>query len=240
MKVVALIQARMGSTRLPGKSMAEILGKPAIWHLFKQLSYASKLDKILLAITTNPLDDPLKAYAVEQNWQTYRGSEDDVLDRYYQAAKQLECKDGDIIVRVTGDDILVDPDIVDQVINLFVKNQPGIEHASNNRVSSFPYGADVEVFSFSALERAWREADQLADREHVTPYIRNNPDKFPYVDMQSDVDNSNIYLSIDYPEDLQFNRQILTRLYEISQPPFHINEILAVIGKHNIEHNRRS
>lgn len=238
MKTFAIIQARMGSTRLPGKAMADILGRPAIWHLFNQLRCASRLDQFILATTTNPLDDPLVAYAEEQNWQVYRGSENDVLDRYYQAAKQLECTDQSIIVRVTGDDILVDPAIIDQLIDLFLRNRPRIEHVSNNRVRTFPYGADVEVFSFSALERAWREAILPVEREHVTPYIRNYPEIFPYIDLKSSVDYSSVYLSIDYPEDLLFNQEIIKQLYQISQPPFHLQKIVSCINKFNIKHKR--
>jgi spore coat polysaccharide biosynthesis protein SpsF len=238
MKFCAIIQARMGSTRLPGKAMADICGNPAIWHLMKQLRYASKLDQVILATTTNPLDDSLVAYARLQKWHVFRGSEDDVLDRYYKAAKRLYLTDKDIIIRITGDDILVDPGMVEQLVDLLVSNLPRVEHVSNNRIRSFPYGADVEVFSFSALERAWKEAKFPNEREHVTPYIRNHPEIFRYLDLRSPVDYSSIYLSIDSPEDLRFNQEIFKRLYETSQPPFHLQQIINCINRYKIKHKR--
>ena len=238
MKTLAIVQARMGSTRLPGKVLANIFGKPAIWHLFNQLSHASMLDQMILATTDNPLDDPLEVYAREQKWNTFRGNEHDVLDRFYQAAKCFACEDRDIIVRVTGDDILVDPIIVDSLVSSLKNSCESIVHVSNNRVKSFPYGSDVEVFYFSALEKAWSETSVPFDREHVTPYIRNNPGIFPYINIQSKIDYSDIYLSIDYEEDLSYNKKIIEFLYRNSSPPFSLQDVLGVIKRYNITRTR--
>ncbi|MCH7745246.1 MAG: glycosyltransferase family protein [Chloroflexi bacterium] len=236
MRVIAIVQARMGSSRLPGKVMLDVCGRPAIWHLMEQLNYASRLDDKVLATTTEPADNKLSRYAEQQGWNVYRGSEDDVLDRYYEAALEIGCVSGDVIVRITGDDILADPEIIDQVIELYTSNQPEVKHASNNRVSTYPYGSDVEVFAFEALEQSWRQASSDEEREHVTPYIRNNPELFPYVDVQSPEDLSHVRLSIDYSEDLEFNRRLFQGMYQLGNPPFHLKDILRCIEKYDITH----
>ena len=236
MKTVAIIQARMGSTRLPGKALAEIVGQPAIWHLFRQLSESRYLDSVVLATTKSVQDDPLAAYGVAQGWRVFRGSEHDVLDRYYRAAVDAGCGDGDVIVRVTGDDILVDPEIVDRIVEFYLSHQPAIEHASNNRTPGFPYGADVEVFSFRALEQAWRSATLPEEREHVTPYIRRHQELFPYVELKSPMDYSRVRLSIDCPEDLEFNRRLFAVLYQETQPAFHLKDIIRCIEMHDLKH----
>ncbi len=235
-EIVAIVQARMGSSRLPGKTMAEVVGRPAISHLMKQLSFSRRLDEIVLATTTSAIDDLFVDYAREQNWRIFRGSENDVLDRYYQAARKVGCSRNDVVVRVTGDDILVDPEVVDQVIDLFLSRWPEVRYASNNLSRSFPFGADVEVLSFEALEQAWREARQPEEREHVTPYVRNHPEIFPNVELRSPMDHSHIRIAIDYPEDLRFMRQVFEKLYEKGQPPFHIKDLLECIEEYDLRH----
>ncbi len=218
--------------------MADVAGRPAISHLMKQLSYSERLDEVVLATTISPRDDPLVDYAREQNWTIFRGSEDDVLDRYYQAAVHMGCSGQDAIVRVTGDDILVDPEVADQVIDLFLSHRPEVRYTSNNLDCTFPFGADVEVLTFEALEQAWREAEQREEREHVTPYVRNHPEIFPHVELRSPVDYSRIRIAIDYPEDLTFMRQLIERLYEEGQPPFHIKDLVDCIEKYDLKHDR--
>lgn len=235
-EIVAIVQARMGSSRLPGKALAEIAGHPAIWHLFQQLRHARRVNQIILATTTNPVDDPLAAYAAGQSWRVFRGSEQDVLDRYYQAAREAGCRAEDVIVRVTGDDILSDPEIVDQIVELLWTSPKRITYASNNRTRGFPYGADVEGIAFEALEQAWRQAVLPDEREHVTPYVRSHPELFPYVELKSPTDYSYIRLSIDYPEDLAFNRSLLEKLYRESQHPFHLRDIIRCIEKYDLRH----
>jgi spore coat polysaccharide biosynthesis protein SpsF len=230
----------MGSSRLPGKALVEIIGRPAIWHLFQQLRNARRVQDFILATTSNPADDPLATYATGQSWRVFRGSEQDVLDRYYQAAVQAGCTGSDVIVRVTGDDILADPEIVDRVVDLMLADCGGVTHASNNRTARFPYGADVEAFTFAALEQAWREAELPREREHVTPYIRNHPEQFPYAEMTSPEDLSHIRLSIDYPEDLEFNRALFKRLYQEMQPPFHLRDVIRCIEKYDVRHPART
>jgi len=235
-KKIAIVQARMGSTRLPGKSLSEIAGKPAIYHLFKQLSHSRYLNQVVLATTTNRGDDSLVAYAQQQKWHIYRGSEDDVLDRYYHAAVNQNCSSEDIIVRVTGDDIFVDPEIVDGLLEYFMSRQPAVKHACNNRTATYPYGADVEIFSFDALYLAWQHAELPEEREHVTPYIRNHPELFPFIEIKLPEDLSHIRLSIDYPEDLEFNRRLYKLLIKKHQPPIHLDHIVECIAMNDLKH----
>lgn len=234
--VVAIVQARLGSTRLPGKTMMEIAGKPAISHLMNQLGHSRRLDSIVLATTTNTIDDRLVDLARKEGWSVFRGSEDDVLDRYYQAAKQAGCSASDVVVRVTGDDILVDPEILDQVVELLLSHWPEVRYASNNLNLSFPFGADVEAFSFEALEQAWKEARDPDEREHVTPYIRKHQDRFPNVELRSLVDHSHIRIAIDYPQDMEFMRQLIERLFDDYQPPFHVRDLIRCIEKYGLRH----
>lgn len=235
-RVVAIVQARMGSSRLPGKVMASIAGKPAIWHLFRQLGFARRVDEAILATTTGVIDDPLATYAKDQGWKVFRGSEANVLDRYYRAAMAAGMGPDDIIVRVTGDDILVDPEIVDQIVELLVTSAPPAKHASNNRSRGFPYGADVEAFTVETLGEAWRDASRPEEREHVTPYIRCHPDRFPFVELRSPVDYSHVRLSIDYPEDLEFNRRLIERLQRPGRRCIHLADILDCIEQHQLRH----
>lgn len=238
MKTVAIVQARMGSTRLAGKTMMEVVGKPAIWHLMHRLAWAKRLDTVVLATTQAAVDDPLAAYAAQQGWALFRGSQDDVLDRYFRAACAHGTGPGDVIVRVTGDDILTDPRIVDLVVDLLIAHQPLAAHASNDRSAGFPYGAGVEAFTFDALQTAWQEAWLPAQREHVTPFIRKNPDRFPFVEIRSNLDFSHLRFSIDYIEDLEFNRQIFERLFKQDDRPFGLADIIGCIARYHLKHPR--
>lgn len=144
------------------------------------------------------------------------------------------------MTRVTGDDILPDLELVVRVIDLYLSQQPLVQHASNNRVPTFPYGSDVEVFLFDALDRARREARLAEEREHVTPYIRNHPKLFPFVELRSETDLSHNRLSIDYPEDLEFNRELFRRLHQEGPPPFRVGDIVSCINKYQIHRLRPS
>jgi glutamate-1-semialdehyde 2,1-aminomutase len=168
MKIVAIVQARMGSTRLPKKVMKPIGKKPMIDLLLARLSRAVELDEIVVASSLDPRNLPLVEHVAALGYRCWQGSENDVLDRYLQAAKQVEA---DIVVRITGDCPLVDPELVDEIVRRFKDVQP--DYCSNTLRPTYPDGLDVEVFSFNALERAARETDNAYDREHVTPYMKN-------------------------------------------------------------------
>ena len=238
-QTVAIVQARMSSTRLPGKVLMEVAGRPAIWHLMDRLAQARSLDVVVLAIPNGPADDPLTRLAAAEGWTCFRGSEQDVLDRYYRAACRVGICHGDAIVRATGDDIMIDPRLVDVVVDLFWAAQPGVHHASNNRVPSFPYGADVEVCSFQALEEAWKEANQPEDREHVTPFIRSNPVRYPFVEVRCSEDRSWLRLSIDEAADLEFNRQVFAQLYRPGHPAFSWQDVVQAVERREVPFEAR-
>src|SRR3989344_7618105 len=170
-RVALIVQARMGSTRLPGKILMPLKGKPMLGWQLERLKRAEELDQIILATTNKKSDDQVAALGEACDVTVFRGDEEDVLDRYYRAAKEAGA---DIIVRVTGDCPLIDPAVVDEVVRHFRRaNVDYTKHPEN-----YPEGLDTEVFSFAALERAWQNAQLPSEREHVTPFIRNHPELF--------------------------------------------------------------
>ena len=195
MKTVAIVQARMGSTRLPNKVMKLINGKPMIELLFRRLEKARELNEIVLATSEDPKNQPLINHLSQLGFRYWQGSESDVLDRYLQAAR---FSNADIVVRVTGDCPLIDPCIVDSVIQHFKSNSA--EYCSNTIPATYPDGLDVEVFTINALERAAIEATEAFDREHVTPYLKN-PLKFKQLQFIGPEDNSNLRWTVDEFDD---------------------------------------
>ena len=201
MSTTVIVQARMGSSRLPGKVMRDVVGRPMIELLLERVKVAQCVDQIVVATSDQPVDDKLCAFVESLGYQIFRGSEADVLDRYYRAATQFEASS---IVRLTGDCPLMDPAVVDQVINLFKAS--GADYASNCLPPSFPDGLDVEVFSYSILERAQAEAKAPHDREHVTPFFRRGD--FRTANLQSSKDVSQLRWSVDEVADLHFARAV--------------------------------
>lgn len=223
MKILAIIQARMGSTRLPGKMLKEIKGKPIVYYVLNQARKSKLIDEIVLATTNNDSDKILIQTVEKLGFKTFSGSENDVLDRYYQAAKAFH---GDIVVRITGDCPLIDPSVIDHVIKLFLDQK--CDYSSNINPPTFPDGLDVEVFSFEALEKSWNEAKLNSEREHVTPYIKNNPNKFRLVNFKNEKDLSSMRWVIDEKDDFEFINQIIEKLrdHEIK-----IDNILKVLQR---------
>lgn len=169
MKTIAIVQARMGSTRFPNKVMRTINGVPLIELLIRRLSLAKSVDRIVLATSNDPRNAPLADHVRSLGYDVFQGSENDVLDRYYQAARQYQ---PDVVVRITGDCPLMDPELVDQVIGAYQAH--GVDYLSNVVPPTYPDGLDIEVFSFAALQEAARQATEPAEREHVTPFIRES------------------------------------------------------------------
>src|SRR5262249_20462120 len=200
---------RMGSTRLPGKTLAEIEGKPLLAHIIERVSASKTIDQIAIATTMADQDQPILELATHRGFGTYRGSTDDVLDRYYQSAKMFAA---DIIVRITPDDPFKDSEIIDAMVERAILDER-LDYVSNTMKPTYPEGLDVEVFRFEALERAWRGARRQSEREHVTPYIWNRPGEFQVLNVTNDTNLSHLRWTIDYPEDLEFARQIYCRLY---------------------------
>ena len=199
MTTVAIVQARMGSMRFPRKVMRPILGRPMIELLLCRLSQAKRIDQIVLATSDDTRNEPLTSHVRELGFATFEGSEDDVLDRYYQAAKN---QNAGVVVRITGDCPLIDPHLVDEFITQF--NARPVDYLSN---TAYPDGLDIEAFTFATLERAWQEARQPQDREHVTPYIRESG-RFRTAYLSHPEDLSGERWTVDEPEDLEVVKHI--------------------------------
>ncbi|MDC0990292.1 aminotransferase class III-fold pyridoxal phosphate-dependent enzyme [Gammaproteobacteria bacterium] len=208
MKTVAIVQARMGSTRLPNKVMKPICGIPMIELLMERLSKAKELDQIIVATSVDECNISLVQHVHKLGFICQQGSENDVLDRYINAAKT---NNADIVVRITGDCPLVDPALVDEAVRRF--KSMDIDYLSNINPPTFPDGLDIEVFTLSALEIAERESDTTFDREHVTPYLKNNK-KFSKGVINHSEDLSHLRWTVDEPEDLQ----VITRIFEFFSP----------------------
>ena len=223
--VVCIIQARMGSKRLPGKVLMEFCGKPLLGHIIERVRKSKFVDKIVVATTDKSKDDKIEKLAENMRIDIFRGDDDDVLDRFYKGAKKFGT---DTIVRVTGDCPLVDSLIVDQTIEYFAKNN--FDYVSNAYpVPTYPDGLDVEVFSFKALEAAWRKASLPSEREHVTTYIWKNKNKdFKLGSVKSDTDLSKKRWTVDKPEDAEFVRKIYEALYS-KKPFFNTKDILKLL-----------
>ena len=217
--IVAIIQTRMDSTRLPGKVMLPVKGKPLIYYVINQLRTCKKLSKIVIATTDEKNDDVIVDYAKSLTVDIFRGNSEDVLDRYYKCAKFTNAK---IIVRVTSDCPLIDPCIVDTCINKF--QTENFDYLSNtckkidgkwiHHPNGFPSGLGVEVFSFDTLERAWSNAKKPSEREHVTPYILNNPDSFHIGFIENSTDLSGLRLTVDHMVDYELIKTIIEAFQE--------------------------
>ncbi len=211
-KTILITQARLGSTRLPGKVLKEINGKSILQIHLERLNRCQSISEIIVATTINPEDGIIYEKVIAWGFSASRGSESDVLDRFYQAAKD---KGIDWIVRVTSDCPLIDPILVDQVVDFVQKSDK--DYGSNVIDETFPDGQDVEVFKFSALKKAWNEANKLSEREHVTPYIRNNSDLkfgnlFSAISYKNNTDYSKIRMTVDEQKDFELINKIISDL----------------------------
>jgi spore coat polysaccharide biosynthesis protein SpsF len=215
MKVVAIIQARMGSTRLPGKVLRDIAGETMLARVVRRVQLARMPDAVVVATTLAPSDDAIVAECVRLGVPAFRGSEQDVLDRYWQATCTHQA---DVIVRITADCPLIDPRLVDYVVAAFLEGQP--DYASNVLERTYPRGLDAEVMTLATLERAWREAEQTYQRAHVTPYIYQNPDRFRLLSVRADADYSAYRWTVDTPEDLAFVQAVYARLRDKPAAPW--------------------
>jgi len=205
-----IIQARVGSSRLPKKVLRPILGKTALEREIERVKKSTLCQKIILAIPEDKSDDILEKVAKKAGVLVFRGSQDDVLDRFYQAAKVFNLKD---IVRLTGDCPLFDWEICDEVISFYLKNK--FDYVSNVRPPTFPDGLDIEVFSFKALEKMWQNAKLKSEREHVTPYIASHPEIFKIGNLvRNGNDLSGLRLTLDEQKDLVLIRKIYKALYK--------------------------
>jgi spore coat polysaccharide biosynthesis protein SpsF len=207
--ITAIIQARMGSMRLPGKVMREISGKPLIEHIIERLGYSKILSDIVLATTVSRGDDILVKWANNHGVKCFRGSEENVLERFYLAAKKFKA---DVIVRVTADDPFKDPVIIDQALKLLHDAQ--LDFVSNNNPPSFPEGLDVEVFTFPALEIAHSKSIDPFEKEHVTPYFYRNPTVFSQKNIECSKKYHEYRWTIDVQADFKMAGEVYNALYK--------------------------
>jgi len=227
MKITAIIQARTGSTRLPNKVLLQINGRPLLWHVINRLKFSKKIDEIVLATTVNPSDDLLEDFAKTNGINYFRGSENDVLDRYYQCAKKYE---PDVVIRITADCPLIDPEVVDRVVENFIKLKDECDYCANVLPPTFPDGLDTEVFWFKTLEKAWNEAKYNSEREHVTAYIYKNPDKFKLHNVANEIDYSGLRWTVDTENDFNFVKEVYQQIGK-DKEIFYMRDILELLEK---------
>jgi spore coat polysaccharide biosynthesis protein SpsF len=228
MRVVIISQARMTSTRLPGKVLREVLGKPLLEYQIERLRQVKQADEVVIATTTNDTDQPIIELCEQLGVAYYRGSEEDVLSRYYEAATNFRA---DVVVRVTSDCPLIDPGIVDEAIGLYIDNRDKYDYVSNTLERTYPRGLDAEVFSMAALEKAYKGAREQPEREHVTLYIYRRPENFRLADFSSSVDYSQHRWTVDTPEDFEFIKLILQELYPVNDR-FNWLDVLDLLNEH--------
>lgn len=224
MNICAIIQARMGSSRLPGKALLPLAGVPVIQLVVERARLIEGVDQVLVATTTSPTDDGLAAFCTAQGIPVHRGSESDVLDRYCAAARQLGA---DVVVRITGDCPFIDPVESAKVVRAFLAH-PGCDYASNTNPPFLPDGMDTEVVRFAALERAWRVATDLPSREHVTWYIRTHQQDFVVKAVGGEPDRSAYRLTLDEPADYE----VLSALADevVARKLFgHVDELIGIL-----------
>jgi len=225
-KIVASIEARMGSSRFPGKVLADINGEPALTRLARRLKHCKLLDGIVLATSVASADDALEAWAKQENVPCYRGSEEDVLLRVVEAHRTMG---SDIIVEVTGDCTLIDPGLIDMGVKTFLENDCDV--VANVSKLSFPMGEDIQVFSFSELEKIERDVKDPAVREHVSLHFYEHPEKYRIIHLFAPERwyGPDYRFQLDYPEDHRFITEIYRRLQPKFGDVFGIEEIMELL-----------
>lgn len=224
MKVAAIVQARCGSTRFPNKVFAELSGHPLIFHVINRLRFAKTIDEIVLATTTNSLDDKLEKWARQQGVKAYRGSENDVLNRYFMAAKSANA---DVVVRITADDPFKEPQIIDKAVCTLIETKS--DFVCNNNPPTYPEGLDVEVFTMEALDKAEQNSSSEFEREHVTQYFYRNPSSFKIINISHTDNLSYLRWTIDTDKDFLMTQRVYSQLYHNESTIFHMNDILDLL-----------
>lgn len=228
MKTVIIVQARMTSTRLPGKVLKEVMGKPLLEYQIERLRQVKLADEIIIATTTNDTDLPIVAQCARLGIPVTRGSEHDVLARYYEAAKLHHA---DLIVRVTSDCPVIDPSVIDEAIQFYLDHRAEYDYVSNALTQSYPYGMAAEVFPFRVLEEAHQEAIAEPEREHVTPFIYTRPDRYRIGHVIHPENHSHHRWTVDTPEDFELVRRVIEALYPV-KPEFNTQDILMLLKRY--------
>lgn len=227
MHVVAIVQARMTSTRLPGKVLLEVEGKPLLAYLVERLRRARTINEICIATTVNETDDVLAEFCEEQGINCFRGSEHDVLSRYYHAAVESKA---DVVVRITSDCPLIDPVVVDRVVDAYLNKDEEFDYVSNSLQRTYPRGMDTEVFSFKVLEEAYNQASKPYEREHVTPYLYQHPERFRLLNVTFEECQAQHRWTVDTHEDFELVKLLLMAGLELN-PIFTLEDLLDIIQR---------
>ncbi|MEZ5003495.1 MAG: aminotransferase class III-fold pyridoxal phosphate-dependent enzyme [Chitinophagales bacterium] len=231
-KTLACIQARTGSTRLPNKVMRKIMGKEALLYMYDRVKLAQSVAEVMIITSTNPNDDKIEALCRQNNIPCFRGDENDLLDRHFQAAKQVQA---DFVLKIPSDSPLTDYRLIDKMVNYWIDHQSDIDFVTNISPGTFPDGLDVEGCSFPALEKAWKEAKKGYQREHTFPYIWENPELFRIKNFKNPIESEgNMFMThrwtLDYEEDFEFIEKIFTTFKD--QLDFSMEDVLDLLEKH--------
>jgi spore coat polysaccharide biosynthesis protein SpsF len=227
LNVVIIVQARTGSTRLPNKILKEVMGKPLLEYLLERLKRVKKADTICVATTTKPQERPILDICSRMSVGTFRGSEEDVLERYFLAAQEWKA---DAVVRITSDCPLIDPVEINKLIEYYIDHVGKYDYVSHSLERSYPAGMEAEIFSFEVLEKANQEAKSGPEREHVTLYFRERPEVFRLANLAYKEDQKDYRWTVDTPEDFELVAKIIENLYSVN-PEFSLDDILDLCQK---------
>ncbi len=228
MKIVTIIQARMSSTRLPGKVMLPLAGKPLLQRMTERVLKSEFAGTVVVATTLEKVDDQIVQLCKQEQFHCFRGDSTNLLDRHYQAALEFGA---DVVLKVPSDCPLIDPKIIDRVIGFYRNNAGDYDYVSNLHPASYPDGNDVELMTFPALERAWKNSVKQLEKEHTTPYIWENQDHFRIGNVLWETErdlSKTCRLTIDYQEDYELIKKIFEHLYP-QDPEFSLNDILSLL-----------
>jgi spore coat polysaccharide biosynthesis protein SpsF len=225
--VLAILQARVSSTRLPGKVLKTILGRPMLALQVERILRSRRIDRLIIATSKGGSDDKIENLCKDLQIPCFRGVIEPVLDRYYEAAKLYQ---PDHVVRLTGDCPLIDPRVIDDIIDFYFKG--AFDYASNTLEPTLPDGLDTEIFKYSVLDAAWNEAVLPSHREHVTPFLYKNPERFKIGSYKNQTDLSNLRWTVDEPEDFELVHRIYEALYPI-KPDFDVRDILRFLSQNS-------
>jgi len=226
MKTVIIVQARMTSTRLPGKVLKEVLGKPLLEYQIERLRRVKLADEFVIATTVNETDLPIVRLCEKLNIAYFRGSEEDVLSRYYHCAKE---SGGEVIVRITSDCPIIDPQVIDKTIHYYTTHRQ--DYVSNSLERTYPRGMDTEVFSYKCLSEAFHEAVDKPEREHVTPFIYRRPERYRLANVSYMKSCGDYRWTVDTNEDYELIRLMIEELYP-GNPNFSLEDALDAVERH--------
>ena len=231
MKTVIIVQARTGSSRLPGKVLMPLAGAPLLERMLERVRSARRADEVVVATTGDPSDDPIRTMSGQLGLRCYSGHPTDLLDRHYRAGLMAEA---DIIVKIPSDCPLIDPAVIDRVLAFALAEPKRYDYVGNLHPATYPDGNDVEVIPMAVLETAWREATRAFEREHTTPYIWERPERFRIgnVVWESGLDYSMSHRwTIDYPEDYRFIAAVYDELFSPDRPIFTLENVLDLLAR---------